>query len=515
MTGRRNTSSLSYSPTQCSNSTIESQKQTRQQPGQYNSPPSFAKYKNKASGHSTIDLKEALHCARKSFEKGMRSNISDRKRPISCHNESSGVSTRSSSSISYQSNSPNSRNSKLSPNKKSPKKSSSAPASPTKPCKIESDTSPTRPLLRKRIKLDEITGDESQHLISRSELLLIKTEDMQKQATHNSKDNITPLNSESPKIKLHTSSYKKIKPSPKDVNISNSGASIITRSTSPTEELENVNSCDNMSLCSMLDSTLDTSLQSDRTPLSNMNGTNEAIFGSSTILDNTQMAKSPNRMLLSASKRISSTHLNKNKAVSMNEVIKLHQDEGVLHLLHGLPSSRRSRAVSATVVRRRASSELPQANTQNQAQKSSLTGRPVGRDAIKNTKLSTTGCIPGLVRKSISAGYGPIQHRPQPYHSQNSNSLSSPLSNIEPCNIEELMKHDNLELLKKLDSKTYTKLWSSSSRYILKDQNLQLPGKNPSTNALYREEIMSNGSFHLTLEGKNILEHFSGSGSFF
>ena len=137
-------------------------------------------------------------------------------------------------------------------------------------------------------------------------------------------------------------------------------------------------------------------------------------------------------MLLSDSKRTHSSGINKNKPivtknnVSMNEVIKLHQDEGVMHLLHGLPSSRRARqpagAVSATVVRRRSSNEFSQAAILKQAQ--STQEKNSGNEPEKSKDSNSFGTIPGLVRKSIAAGYAPTQHRPKPRQfCQNTNSL--------------------------------------------------------------------------------------------
>ena len=230
-------------------------------------------------------------------------------------------------------------------------------------------------------------------------------------------------------------------------------------------------------MCSVLDSTLDSSFETNSVSTNVSANANSAI-SSPKIPGKAQVPKSPNRILLSDSKRTHNSGINKNKPivtknVSMNEVIKLHQDEGVMHLLHGLPSSRRARqpagAVSATVVRRRASNEFSQAAILKQAQ--STQGKDSGSDPEKSKESNSFGTIPGLVRKSIAAGYAPTQHRPKPRQfCQNSNSLFCPLSHIKPCKKEELMTTENLEVLSKLPPNTYLKLWSSPTRYVLKDR---------------------------------------------
>jgi hypothetical protein len=275
------------------------------------------------------------------------------------------------------------------------------------------------------------------------------------------------------KLALPINSDKKL--SPKYSNSLNSSfASSITQKDPP----PHLSAECKLSLCSVLDSTLDSSFETNSVSTNVSANANSAI-SSPKILGSAQVLKSPNRMLLSDSKRTYNSGINKNKAivnknnVSMNEVIKLHQDEGVMHLLHGLPSSRRARqpagAVSATVVRRRASNEFSQSAMLKQAQ--STQGKDSGNESEKNKDPTSFGTIPGLVRKSIAAGYAPTQHRPKPRQfCPNSNSLYCPLSHIKPCKKEELMTTENLEILNKLPQNTYLRLWSSPSRYALKDQ---------------------------------------------
>ena len=122
---------------------------------------------------------------------------------------------------------------------------------------------------------------------------------------------------------------------------------------------------------------------------------------------------------------------------SMNEVIKLHQDEGVIHLLHGLPSSRRkSNVLTATNVsaaRRRTSTD--------------------------SNPASTAG------RKSF-----PSRTHSKAHHQQRAcNPLTAPLGNVKPCTQEDLMSQKTLDLLKQLPTKEYVSLWSSPTRYVLNE----------------------------------------------
>ena len=132
----------------------------------------------------------------------------------------------------------------------------------------------------------------------------------------------------------------------------------------------------------------------------------------------------------------------------MSEVIRLHQDEGVMHLLHGLPSSRSSRKNSQVVsvnqstpaARRRPSAEVERGPRKGMAQSTSEAAGGGG-------KSSTSAVRAILAQRMIN----------------DQNVLSVPLDrNIKPCNQEELMTPTNLEILKQLPTKDYVKLW----RYV-------------------------------------------------
>ena len=478
MTGRSNEVSVSTNTEKSSNSPEANIKSTRKRSNQYNTLASIVKGNDHSSGQTNFDLKEALDSARKSFENGIRGKMPNRKRPISDLNKTtSGVSTRSSNS-NLNSTSPRPDMSTLSPSEKTSKKSSSAPASPIKPCKPVSDVTLTRSSLSKRLKV-EANENVSKSRVSRSELLLIKAEDANEKIPISApvkQNNATPVNINDVDNPSSPSTHIRKK---KRSNSSNSSISSISSSTIQKETILPLPVESKLSLCSVLDSTLDTSFESDSLSTNVSISTNSSCFPILKSPIKHQMPKSPNRMLLSDSKRTNTTNLNKNKPVSMNEVIKLHQDEGVMHLLHGLPSSRRARqpagAVSATVVRRRPSNEYSQAAIHQ------LANNNPSQDSISISKAneirnSSNLCtIPGLVRKSIAAGYGPIQHRPKPrQHYQSNNSLFCPLSQIKPCKKDDLMTSENLELLKHLNPKSYIRLWSSPSRYVLRDQQQHL-----------------------------------------
>ena len=137
------------------------------------------------------------------------------------------------------------------------------------------------------------------------------------------------------------------------------------------------------------------------------------------------------------------------KGVSMSEVIRLHQDEGVMHLLHGLPSSRSSRKNSQVVsvnqstpaARRRPSAEVERGPRKGMAQSTSEAAGGGGG------KSNTSAVRAILAQRMIN----------------DQNVLSVPLDrNIKPCNQEELMTPTNLEILKQLPTKDYVKLW----RYV-------------------------------------------------
>ena len=163
---------------------------------------------------------------------------------------------------------------------------------------------------------------------------------------------------------------------------------------------------------------------------------------------------SPNQKMFMTSTddpKINPTTIKKvSKGVSMSEVIRLHQDEGVMHLLHGLPSSRSSRKNSQVVsvnqstpaARRRPSAEVERGPRKGMAQSSNSDAATA---AGGKSNISAVRAV--LAQRMIN----------------DQNVLSVPLDrNIKQCNQEELMTPTNLEILKQLPTKDYVKLW----RYV-------------------------------------------------
>ena len=163
---------------------------------------------------------------------------------------------------------------------------------------------------------------------------------------------------------------------------------------------------------------------------------------------------SPNQKMFmtSTDPKINPTTIKKvSKGVSMSEVIRLHQDEGVMHLLHGLPSSRSSRKNSQVVsvnqstpaARRRPSAEVERGPRKGMAQSSNSDAATA---AGGKSNISAVRAV--LAQRMIN----------------DQNVLSVPLDtrNIKQCNQEELMTPTNLEILKQLPTKDYVKLW----RYV-------------------------------------------------
>jgi enoyl-CoA hydratase/carnithine racemase len=140
-----------------------------------------------------------------------------------------------------------------------------------------------------------------------------------------------------------------------------------------------------------------------------------------------------------------------------SEVMKLHMDEGVYHLLHSLPTSRRK--------------------TQT-AHFSVAAGSPGGGASASPTSLIATvkpnnrhnSPVPAQSQSLIGGAHKSssyYQRRPQP----NKNHLIRVnRTNVKGTTPDALMTPKTLELLKKLPKKDYVDLWSSTSRYKLTDE---------------------------------------------
>ena len=151
----------------------------------------------------------------------------------------------------------------------------------------------------------------------------------------------------------------------------------------------------------------------------------------------------------------------------MSEVIRLHQDEGVMHLLHGLPSSRRKPShshvshVAAQALRRRPSNEIERGPNKGHSQsKSSVTSVPAHNSSPQEqdshfktdpTKMSVRATLLHRSRDPNNVLTKVVDHR-----------------KVKPCKQEDLMIPSNLELLKQLPTSQYVRLWSSPCRYLMK-----------------------------------------------
>ena len=145
------------------------------------------------------------------------------------------------------------------------------------------------------------------------------------------------------------------------------------------------------------------------------------------------------------------------KGVSMSEVIKLHQDEGVINLLHALPASRR-RPSSSYTSSQSPTTSISLANHHHQQQQQRRPSNEVERgQAAKGLSQSTPS---NSAAKNLNA----LFHRRFINPNNMLRNVIDPQS-VRPCTQEELIKSPSLEILKQLPDRDYAKLWSSPSRY--------------------------------------------------
>ena len=134
----------------------------------------------------------------------------------------------------------------------------------------------------------------------------------------------------------------------------------------------------------------------------------------------------------------------------MSEVIKLHQDEGVINLLHALPASRR----------RPSSSYVTNVSPNNSSNHRRRPSNEVERgQAAKGLSQAFDN---GTKKSSLNAV---LQRR----HLNPENLLRNVIDpqSVRPCTQDELMKSASLDMLKQLPAKDYARLWSSPARYNL------------------------------------------------
>ena len=144
------------------------------------------------------------------------------------------------------------------------------------------------------------------------------------------------------------------------------------------------------------------------------------------------------------------------KGVSMSEVIKLHQDEGVINLLHALPASRR-RPSSSYTSSQSPTTSISLANHHQQQQQRRPSNEVERGQAAKGLSQSTPS---NSAAKNLNA----LFHRRFINPNNMLRNVIDPQS-VRPCTQEELIKSPSLEILKQLPDRDYAKLWSSPSRY--------------------------------------------------
>ena len=154
------------------------------------------------------------------------------------------------------------------------------------------------------------------------------------------------------------------------------------------------------------------------------------------------------------------TEVKRRKAAPMDEVMKLHMDEGVYHLLHSLPTSRRKTQTTLF-------------NVSAPAKSSSSPGE-LGAKPNSHAR----GHSPAPVQ-SQSGGIGSSQkmsayqrRQLQQAKPRKNNLIRLSSAGVKATTPESLMTPKTLEMLKKLPKKDYVDLWSSKSRYKLAGEAL-------------------------------------------
>ena len=156
------------------------------------------------------------------------------------------------------------------------------------------------------------------------------------------------------------------------------------------------------------------------------------------------------------------TEVKRRKAAPMDEVMKLHMDEGVYHLLHSLPTSRRKtqtalfNASGATNKSSSSPGELGAMKPNSHAR--SHSPAPV---------QSQSGGIGSSLKMSAYQRRQLQQAKPR-----KNNLIKLGSAGVKATTPEALMTPKTLEMLKKLPKKDYVDLWSSKSRYKLAGEAL-------------------------------------------
>lgn len=138
----------------------------------------------------------------------------------------------------------------------------------------------------------------------------------------------------------------------------------------------------------------------------------------------------------------------------MDEVMKLHMDEGVYHLLHSLPTSRRKTQTA-----------LFNAPTKSSSSPGELITMKPNSHARSNSPAPVQSQSGGIGGSQKMSAYQRRQLQQQKPRKNNLIRVSS--ASVKATTPEALMTPKTLEMLKKLPKKDYVDLWSSRSRYKL------------------------------------------------
>ena len=149
------------------------------------------------------------------------------------------------------------------------------------------------------------------------------------------------------------------------------------------------------------------------------------------------------------------TEAKRRKAAPMDEVMKLHMDEGVYHLLHSLPTSRRKTQTTLF------NSAAP-AKSSSPGELGAMKPNSHARGHSPAPVQSQSGGIGGSQKMSA---YQRRQHQQAKPPKNNLIRVNS--AGVKATTPESLMTPKTLEMLKKLPKKDYVDLWSSKSRYKL------------------------------------------------
>ena len=156
------------------------------------------------------------------------------------------------------------------------------------------------------------------------------------------------------------------------------------------------------------------------------------------------------------------TEVKRRKAAPMDEVMKLHMDEGVYHLLHSLPTSRRK--TQTTLFN---ASGAPAKCSSSPGELGALKPNSHARSHSPAPVQSQSGGIGSSQKMSAYQ-----RRRLQQAKPQKNNLIRVSSGGVKATTPESLMTPKTLEMLKKLPKKDYVDLWSSKSRYKLAGEAL-------------------------------------------